>query len=137
MKGRRKYGNKKVEFMNMTFDSKKEMQRYVFLLGEQEKGKIHGLKRQVTFELLPKMTKDEVVHLKTKDKIVQKVMQLPVTYTCDFLYWKGQGYDSRLVVEDVKISKYLLPPEYVLRKKMMLALKGIAIKEVYNATDDT
>lgn len=126
-----KYRNKKVEYEGISFDSKKEMNRYVFLKDMEDKGVIENLERQVRFVLIPSITEDRIVHLKTKDKVVKKTIQLAITYTCDFAYYK----DGEYVVEDCKISPKVKPDKYILKNKMMFALKGIRIKEVYNAND--
>lgn len=126
-----KYHNEKVTFQGMSFDSKKEMQRYLFLLDAERRGEISELHRQVKFELIPAVTEDYVVHLKTKDKVKTRTVQLAVTYTCDFTYVK----DGIMVIEDVKASQAILTKEYSLKKKMMLALLGLKIKEVYKATE--
>lgn len=94
-------------------------------------GRIQGLQRQVVFTLLPAVTEEQTVQLKTKTKTVTKTVQQPVTYRADFVYMK----DGQQIVEDVKGSPRMLTPEYLLKKKMMRALLGIIIKEVYHATD--
>lgn len=127
----KKYNNTKVEFDGIKFDSKKEMQRYLALKDAQEKGLISDLKLQVRFELIPAVKEEYVEHLKTKDRIKTRTLQLPITYTCDFLYIK----DGETIVEDVKASPKMLPKEYTLKKKMMFALKGIKIKEVYKSNE--
>ena len=124
---RSKYRNTKVEFQGIKFDSKREMQRYIVLKDAEVKGLIKDLQMQVKFELIPAVKETYIKHLKTKDKECERTLQLPITYTCDFAYTK----DGVLVVEDVKISASLLPKEYVLKKKMMFALKGIKIREIY------
>lgn len=126
-----KYKNHKIEFNGIKFDSKKEMQRYILLKEAEDKGVIQDLKLQVRFELIPAIKEEYVEHLKTKDKIKTRTVQLPITYTCDFAYYK----DGEYIVSDVKSSPKMLPKEYVLKKKMLFALKGILIKEVYNAND--
>ena len=89
----------------------------------QRNGEITNLRLQVPYELLPAIYKDEIVHLKTKDKTIKKLVQRPVTYVADFVYTKdGQEY-----VIDVKGMRL---PDYILKKKMMLALNGINIIEV-------
>lgn len=130
---RSKYGNKKVEFQGIIFDSKKEKDRYLFLKDAEHKGIIKDLKLQVTFELVPAKKSEYVKHLKTKDKIISVTLQRPITYTADFTYIKIA--DGSYVVEDVKASKFLLTDKYILKKKMMYAFQDILIKEVYNATD--
>lgn len=128
MKGREKYGNKKVVVEGEVYDSKREYQRHIELLDMQHKGKISNLKRQVTFILLPKIVESTEVKLKTKVKLVERVVQRDVKYTCDFTY---NDEDGKYIVEDVKISKSLLPKEYVLKKKMLRYFYGIDIKEFY------
>jgi hypothetical protein len=71
-----KYGSSKVEFKGMLFDSKYEVQRYIYLLGLQQQGKISGLRRQTPFLLIPKATKLVAKHLKTKVKYVERVVEL-------------------------------------------------------------
>lgn len=117
--------------MGITFDSKRERDRYIVLLEAQNQGRISNLEIQPQYELIPAVIVDEVVHLKTKDKVVQKVAQRAVTYRADFRYVK----DGETIVEDVKISKSLLPKEFVLKSKMMYAFKGIKIKEVYKPNE--
>lgn len=127
-----KYGNTKVEWCGIKFDSKREMQRYLVLKDAERKGLIYCLTLQPKFELVPAVREKYIKHLKTKDKECERVVQLAITYTADFAYYKN----GEFIVEDCKISKTLQPKEYVLKKKMMLALKGIKIKEVYKATDE-
>lgn len=126
-----KYHNKKVEYDGISFDSKKEMKRYIVLKKAQEDGIISDLMLQVKYELIPAVREKYIKHLKTKDKECERTLQLPITYTCDFAYYK----DGEYVVEDCKISPKVKPDKYILKNKMMFALKGIRIKEVYNAND--
>lgn len=129
---RPKYGNRKVSLGNLTFDSKREMQRYLVLKEAEDKGIISGLELQPVFELIPKITEQVTVHLKTKDKVVEKFVQHPITYTADFAYFK----DGVKVVEDVKIDPKILPQEFVLKVKMMRYFHKIAVRLVYSATEE-
>ena len=70
----------------MTFDSKKEGERYLFLRAEQLAGRISELKCQVPFELIPSQKRDG------------RVIERPVKYIADFSYTR----DGETVVEDVK-----------------------------------
>lgn len=118
-----KYHASKVVFDGITFDSKKEGLHYLRLKQMQQEGKISDLRMQVPYELLPAIYREEVVHLKTKDKIVQKLVQRAVVYVADFVYTEGG-------VEKVIDAKGMRLPDYILKKKMMFALKGIEIIEV-------
>lgn len=130
---RAKYGNKKITIPNgEVFDSKREYQRWLVLKDAENKGIISDLERQPTFELIPKITEKYIKHLKTKDKECERTVQLPCTYTADFRYNK----DGVVVVEDVKISPRMLPPEYILREKMFRHKYGFPVKRVYKPTDD-
>lgn len=127
----KKYNNKTFEADGYKWDSKKEYQRWLVLKEAEAQGIITDLQRQVKFELIPAVIEEYVEHLKTKDKIKTRVLQRPITYTADACYYKGGEY----VVEDCKISPKIKPDKYVLKNKMMFALKGIRIKEVYKAND--
>lgn len=128
----KKYNNTKVEYNGIKFDSKKEMQRYIVLKDAEIRGVISNLELQVKYELIPAVKEEYVEHLKTKDKIKTRTLQLPITYTCDFRYFKN----GELIVEDVKASPKMLPKEFVLKEKMMFALKGIRIKKVYSVKEE-
>lgn len=121
---RSKYGNKKVTYDGITFDSKKEMYRYIQLKSMQEEGLISDLRLQVPYELIPAIYEDEIVTLKTKTKVVKRCVQKAVKYVADFVYKDHYGYE---VVVD---AKGLRTKEYLLKKKMMRAFLGITIKEV-------
>ena len=96
------------------FDSMKEFARYEELLLMQQAGEISGLEIQKTFVLLPKQ--------KTPDgRAVREVR-----YLADFVYTNKQG---ELVVEDVK-SPATKTQVYKLKKKLMLYVHGIDIKEI-------
>ena len=91
----------------MTFDSKREAERYLFLRSEQLAGRISDLKCQVSFTLLPPKGKERAVK-----------------YIADFTYIR----DGKLVVEDVK-SKATKTPEYIIKRKLML-WHGYEVQEV-------
>lgn len=126
-----KYNNKKVEVDGVVYDSKREYERWLLLKDAEEQGIITDLQRQVKFELIPAVIEEYVEHLKTKDKIKTRVLQRPITYTADACYYK----DGEYVVEDLKVSPKVKTDKYILKNKMMFALRGIRIKEVYKADD--
>lgn len=129
---RAKYGNKKVEYDGISFDSKKEMQRYLVLKEAQEKGIISDLELQPQYELIPKVTERYIQHLKTKDKVCERTVQLPITYKGDFRYKK----DGVTVVEDVKASAYMLDPKFLIKEKLFRWKFGFSIKRVYRPNDE-
>ena len=126
-----KYHNKKVEYDGISFDSKKEMKRYIILKKAQEEGIISDLMLQVKYELIPAVREKYIKHLKTKNKECERTLQLPITYTCDFAYYK----DGEYIVSDVKASPKMLPKDFILKEKIMFALKGIKIKRVFSDTE--
>ena len=126
-----KYHNKKVEYDGISFDSKKEMKRYIILKKAQEEGIISDLMLQVKYELIPAVREKYIKHLKTKNKECERTLQLPITYTCDFAYYK----DGEYIVSDVKASPKMLPKDFILKEKMMFALKGIKIRRVFSANE--
>lgn len=129
---RQKYGNSKVEYQGKSFDSKREMQRYVVLKEAEEKGLISDLQTQVVFELVPAITEEYVKHLKTKDKIETRVAQRAILYKADFVYIK----DGEEVVEDVKVAKGLIPKEFALKEKLFFWRFGKKIKLVFKPNDE-
>ena len=81
-----KYGNRKVEFNGIKFDSQDELDYYLFLLDMQSKGILKIIELQPRIELLAKFTK----HGKKYPAI---------TYTPDFLV---EYEDGRRVYLDYK-----------------------------------
>lgn len=126
-----KYKNKKIEIDGIKFDSTKEGKRYLVLKQDLYDGKIQDLKLQVKYELIPSIKEEYVEHLKTKDRVKTRTLQLPITYTCDFQYMK----DGELIIEDVKASPKMLPKEFVLKEKLMFWKYRIRIKKVYNPNE--
>lgn len=128
---RNKYHAKKKTVDGITFDSTSEANYYEKYRDMEKAGEIQNLRLQVPYELIPAIWEeyDEVVHLKTKDKVVhrRKLKQRAVTYIADFVFTK----DGIEYVVDVKGGPRARTKEYLLKKKMMLALKGIEITEVY------
>lgn len=73
-------------------------------------GLIQDLKRQVQFELIPSQKEDG------------KVVERPVVYKADFTYYQ----DGKYIVEDAKGYR---TPEYKIKRKLMLYVHGIRVKE--------
>lgn len=128
---RPKYGNTKKIVDGITFDSKREADAYVYLKALQEKGLISDLQIHPKWELQPKMTEQYVEHLKTKDRVRERTVQLPITYTADFSF----NYKGKFICADIKVSKYMLPKEFVIKKKMMRYVHGIVVTEIYKVSE--
>lgn len=110
---RTKYGNRKTQIDGITFDSVKEANRYAELKLLQKAGEISDLELQSPFVLQPGF-----VH---KGKKYQSIK-----YIADFTYL----CDGKTVVEDVKSPATRKDKVYQLKKKMMLYVHGIEIKEI-------
>lgn len=110
---RSKYGNEKVEVAGEKFDSKKEADRYAELERMDRVGLIDKLERQKKYVLQPKF------------KFLGRTIR-EVSYVADFVYEEN----GKLVVEDVKSPITRSNPVYRLKKKMMMYVHNIEIKEV-------
>ena len=128
MRFKGKFNNKKMTTPDGVFDSKGEWERWLFLKEAEKNGQISDLRRQVKYTLIPTQYRTEIVHLKTKDKEVQRVAEREVTYTADFVYEK----DGETVVEDFKGFPN---DRWPLKKSMMLYFHGVAIREVKKPTE--
>lgn len=106
-----KYGNRKIVRDGIEFDSIKECQRYCELKLMQRAGLLSDLQTQVSFELIP------------AQRIDGKVVERAVNYIADFVYQQN----GQKVVEDTKGYK---TPEYIIKRKLMLWIHNIRIREV-------
>lgn len=108
---RSKYGAKKVTVNGITFDSQKEYRRFRELSLLERAGKITDLQMQVKFELIPSQRID--------GKVVERACQ----YVADFVYIEN----GKKVVEDTKGFK---TKDYIIKRKLMLWVHGIQVKEI-------
>lgn len=127
---RNKYRNSKVIANGETYDSQIEYARANFLRNREKAGELEGLRRQVEYPLIPAQYREEVVQLKTKTKIVNKLVERPCSYVADFVYTRN----GKEVVEDVKGSKVLQTPDFKIKKKLMLYVHGIEVKIITSAS---
>lgn len=105
-----KYGAKKTEENGITFDSKREANRYKQLKLLEQVGKIDNLELQVEFELQPAYE-------------IEGERKLPIKYVADFVYTE----DGKMIVED---AKGLKTDVYKLKRKMFEYKYKTKIKEV-------
>lgn len=118
-----KYGNRKVTVNGITYDSKKEARRAQELEALQAAGEIICLRRQVPFVLIPAQKEPDRTGPKG-GTIKGKTIERAVMYIADFCYEKKTG---ELIVED---TKGMRTPEYIIKRKLMLWIHGIKIKEI-------
>jgi hypothetical protein len=102
-----KYNNTKIRVDGRLFDSKAEAARWKELQLLERAGEIKELERQVEYELIPKQKGERAVK-----------------YIADFRYIDHEG---KTVVEDTKGVK---TPVYILKRKLLLWVHGIRIREV-------
>lgn len=123
-----KYHNKKIILDGEVFDSKREAVRYYELKLLEKSGAISGLKRQVTFELIPvQREKSTKVYKKGRKKgqpVEGKIIEKAVTYIADFVY--TDSATGKVVVED---AKGMRTDKYIIKRKLMLYIHGIKIQE--------
>lgn len=120
-----KYNNRRVTTADgQVFDSAKEALRWSHLRLMQHAGKISELQRQVPYELIPAQYETFERYGKRGQRLKdgKKLLEKAVIYVADFVYVK----DGERVVED---TKGVRTPDYVIKRKLMLYLKGIKILE--------
>ena len=108
-----KYGNVKTIIDNITFDSKKESNRYIELKARQQCGQIANLALQPEFQL--------------QEPFIDSmgVRHRAITYKADFMYLDR----GDVIVEDVKGKKTEV---YRIKKKLLLKrYPDIIFREVY------
>lgn len=95
----------------ITFDSKKEADRYLVLKQMETEGLISDLILQPEYLLLPKQVDAD-----------GRCLERSLSYRADFSYTR----DGETVVEDVKGFRF---PEYRIKRKLMLYFHGIQVYE--------
>lgn len=108
MTGKNKYNNTRVTICGINFQSKGEGQYFLRLKDDLRKGEILGFKLQVPYKFI--------------------INGIYITkYVADFVVYECDG---RKTVIDHKSAFTVTLPEYRMKKALMLACYGIAIKEV-------
>lgn len=117
-----KYGNRKAYAAGQAFDSKKEACRYAELLMLAKAGVITDLQRQVKYVLIPTQREPDTIGARGgihKGKLLEK----ECSYIADFVYKQ----DGETIVEDTKGFR---TTEYKIKRKLMLYVHGIRIREI-------
>ena len=120
-----KYYAKKTMFNGIEFDSRKEARRYSELLLLQRAGAIRDLELQKKYVLIPAQYETYERYGKKGQRLQdgQRLVEKECAYLADFVYKE----DGKTIVEDTKGIK---TKDYIIKRKLMLYVHGIKIKEV-------
>lgn len=119
--GVNKYHSKKITVDGETFDSKKEYRRFCELSLLVKAGKVTDLRRQVKYVLIPAQYEPDTLG-KRGGRQRGKLIERECSYMADFVYVQ----DGNTVVEDTKGFR---TADYIIKRKLMLYIHGIRIKE--------
>lgn len=120
-----KYGSRKVTVDGDTYDSMKEYRRFKELSLLERAGAIRNLKRQVKYVLIPAQ-REFTTEIDKKGNFKKgKLLERECAYIADFVYLDMST--GRMTVEDTKGFK---TKDYIIKRKLMLWVHGIRIKEV-------
>lgn len=128
MRSSNKYRNVKVRAIDGTvFDSHKEARRWQELLLLQKAGEITELRRQVEYELIPAQYETYERYGKDGKRLKDgvRLLERKVTYVADFVYTITETGEN--IVED---AKGVRTKDYIIKRKLMLAVHSIRVKEV-------
>lgn len=122
-----KYRNRKTVVNGIVFDSKKEAKRYQELLLLERTGAIQSLERQKKYILIPAQREwSSEVYTKGKKKGQPKqgkLLERECSYIADFVYQEN----GQTIVED---TKGVRTKDYRIKRKLMLYIHGIRIREI-------
>ena len=122
---RNKYYNKKTCIDGIEFDSRKEACRYQELKLMERAGVIKDLKMQVKYVLIPAQYETVERYGKSGQRLKdgQKLLEKECSYIADFVYTEN----GKEIVEDTKGIK---TKDYIIKRKLMLWIHGIRVREV-------
>lgn len=137
-----KYGNQKTTTDGIFFDSKKEARRYAELKMMLRSGVISDLELQKPFELIPAQYEQVARYGKNGKRLAdgKKCIERACVYKADFVYKikrerKEPLPDGNFNVYDyyetvVEDTKGMRTTDYIIKRKLMLYVYGIRIKEL-------
>lgn len=122
-----KYGNQTKKLDGIFFDSKKEARRYAELKMLLKVGAISDLELQKPFELIPAQYEPVARYGKNGKRLKdgKKCIEKSCVYKADFVYIDNET--GQQVVED---TKGMRTTDYIIKRKLMLYVHGIKIKEI-------
>lgn len=119
-----KYNAHSVDYDGLKFDSQREALRYKELTFLISDGIISNLKRQVKYVLIPAQREPSTVGPRGGVK-PGKLIEKECSYIADFVYTVVETGET--VVEDTKGFR---TKDYLIKRKLMLFVYGIKIKEI-------
>lgn len=125
-----KYRNHRIKTSDgIVHDSQREAARWMQLKLLERAGVVKDLQRQVAFVLIPtqrEVTFEVYKSGKNKGKLKDgKILEKQVVYIADFVYTDSSSGET--VVEDTKGFR---TSDYIIKRKLMLYVHGIRIREV-------
>ena len=123
-----KYHNKTTTtFDGNVHDSRKEANRWSQLLLLERAGVISDLKRQVRYELIPAQYETYERYAKSGKRLKdgKRLVERKCEYIADFTYRDSTSGET--IVED---TKGVRTSEYIIKRKLLLFVHGIRIKEI-------
>ena len=123
-----KYHNIKTKtFSGQVYDSRKEARRSMELKLLQRAGEIKDLQEQVKYVLIPAQYETVERYSKKGERLKDglKLVERECSYVADFTYTDVKTGNT--VVED---TKGVRTKEYIIKRKLMLHVHGIRIKEI-------
>lgn len=130
MAGGKKYHSHEVAVDGVTFASKKEARRYLDLKLMEQTGRIKGLELQKKYILIPAQREPDTFGPRG-GKIKGKLLEKECAYYADFVYREVVPFapeeEYPVVVEDTKGFR---TEAYKIKKKLMLYVHGVRIREV-------
>ena len=134
-----KYRSRKITRDGVTFDSIKEYRRFCELSLLEKAGKVTDLQRQVKYVLIPAQYEPDTVG-KRGGKKRGKLIERECAYVADFVYktpvnFQYENEEGHLTFADgwetvVEDTKGFKTKDYIIKRKLMLWVHGISIKEI-------
>jgi len=124
-KGKQKYNNVRVNFEGISFDSKKELHRYLELKSMEKDGLIKDIECHPTFRLETESGKP----IRYRGKGHNLKLGRQVRYIADFKYTRIS--DGKVIVEDVKSPITANLPAFKLKIAVLEALQDLWVEIIY------
>ena len=131
-KRRNKFNNVRCEFDGLKFDSKKEMERYKFLLEKKAEGVIYDLVVHPRFPFILPDGRKVLIKGEKRNTCAR--------YTADFSYYLSKdgpfkAKEGRYVVEDMKSPATAKEGQFKLRRAVFELIYGVDLELVYKVSE--